>query len=58
MISINNSDWLTPITYCYFCIIYIWAYNSGMQIEDLSPFNPALSKKKQTKQTKHTTSLS
>ena len=39
MISFNNSDWLIPITQYYFYIIYIWAYNSGMQIEDLAPFN-------------------
>ena len=39
MISFNNSDWLIPITQYYFYIIYIWAYNSGMQIEDLVPFN-------------------
>ena len=39
MISFNSSDWLIPITQCYFYIIYIWAYNSGMQIEDLDPFN-------------------
>ena len=39
MISSNSSDWLIPITQCYFYIIYIWAYNSGMQIEDLVPFN-------------------
>ena len=38
MISFNGSDWLIPITQCYFYIIYIWAYNSGMQIEDLVPF--------------------
>ena len=38
MISFNNSDWLIPITQYYFYIIYIWAYNSGMQIEDLVPF--------------------
>ena len=38
MISSNSSDWLIPITQCYFYIIYIWAYNSGMQIEDLVPF--------------------
>ena len=38
MISFNHSDWLIPITQYYFYIIYIWAYNSGMQIEDLAPF--------------------
>ena len=38
MISINNSDWLIPITHFYFYIIYIWAYDLGMQIEDLAPF--------------------
>ena len=37
MISINNSYWLIPVTHFYFYIIYIWAYNSGMQIEDLAP---------------------
>ena len=43
MISFNNSDWLIPITQCYFCTIYIWAYNSGMQIEDLAPFTASSS---------------
>ena len=38
MISFNNSDWLIPISQYYFYIIYTWAYNSGMQIEDLIPF--------------------
>ena len=38
MISFNSSDWLIPISQCYFYIIYIWAYNSGMQIENLVPF--------------------
>ena len=38
MISFKNSDWLIPITQFYFYIIYTWAYNSGMQIEDLAPF--------------------
>ena len=38
MISINNSDWLIPVTHFYFYIIYTWAHGSGMQIEDLAPF--------------------
>ena len=38
MISINNSDWLIPMSHCYFCTIYTWAYISGMQIEDLALF--------------------
>ena len=42
MISFNNSDWLIPITQYYFYIIYIWAYNSGMQIEDLVPFRSTI----------------
>ena len=42
MISFNNSDWLIPITQYYFYIINIWAYNSGMQIEDLAPFSNAV----------------
>ena len=39
MISIKNSDWLIPNSHCYFCIIYILSINSGLQIEDLAPFN-------------------
>ena len=38
MISINNSDWLIPISHFYFYIIYTWTHGSGMQIEDLAPF--------------------
>ena len=38
MISINNPDWLIPITHFYFYIIYTWVYGSGTQIEDLAPF--------------------
>ena len=44
MISINNSDWLIPMSHCYFCTIYTWAYFSGMQIADLAPFSSLMTR--------------
>ena len=39
MISLNNSDWFIPKPQCYFCTIYIWAFQLGVQIEDWAPFS-------------------